>query len=135
MQLHNLKSIHGRKTKKRVGRGGKRGTYSGRGQKGQKSRAGRKIRPSVQDYIIRLPKKRGFSNKPLKTKPRPINLTELDKKFNNGAVIGPSSFGEKIKILGDGNVTKSFIIDKGIFISKSAEEKIKKAGGSVNPKS
>jgi len=63
MQLHQVQPIHKNKSKKRVGRGGKRGTYSGRGMKGQKSRAGRKIRPAVRDLIQRTPKLRGTSDK------------------------------------------------------------------------
>ncbi len=51
------------KSKKRVGRGGKRGTYSGRGIKGQKSRAGRKMRPAIRDLIQRTPKLRGVGDK------------------------------------------------------------------------
>ena len=63
MQLHTLQPLNSLKGKKRVGRGGKRGTYSGRGQKGQRSRAGRKIRPAMRDLIQRLPKLRGAGNK------------------------------------------------------------------------
>jgi ribosomal protein L15 len=63
MQLHEVQPIHKNKSKKRIGRGGKRGTYSGRGMKGQKSRAGRKIRPSVRDLIQRTPKLRGTGDK------------------------------------------------------------------------
>jgi len=59
VQLHNIQPNTKRKTPKRVGRGGKRGTYSGRGLKGQKSRAGRKIRPQLRDIIKRIPKKKG----------------------------------------------------------------------------
>lgn len=60
--IHTLSSQT--KNKKRVGRGGKRGTYSGKGQKGQKSRAGRNMRPGLRDLIIRIPKKKGYKNKP-----------------------------------------------------------------------
>ncbi|PIS13477.1 MAG: hypothetical protein COT67_01505 [Candidatus Tagabacteria bacterium CG09_land_8_20_14_0_10_41_14] len=66
MQLHQLKPSTKNKDKKRIGRGGKRGTYSGRGLKGQKSRAGRKLRPQLRDIIKRLPKKRGYRFKPVK---------------------------------------------------------------------
>lgn len=64
MQLHELQSLHPNKKEKRVGRGGKRGTYSGRGVKGQSSRAGHRIRPAERDLIQRMPKLRGFANKP-----------------------------------------------------------------------
>ena len=59
MQLHEIEIIHYNKDAKRVGRGGKRGKTCGRGQKGQKSRSGRKMRPAVRDLIQRLPKLRG----------------------------------------------------------------------------
>ncbi|MBI1839214.1 MAG: uL15 family ribosomal protein [Candidatus Colwellbacteria bacterium] len=64
MQLHQLQQLYKNKEGKRVGRGGKRGTYSGKGQKGQKARAGHRIRPAERDLIQRLPKLRGFRNKP-----------------------------------------------------------------------
>lgn len=60
MQIHQLKPIHKIKKKKRVGRGGKRGTYSGRGLKGQKSRAGRKMQPAIREFIKKFPKLRGY---------------------------------------------------------------------------
>jgi len=63
MQLHELQPLHKNGCKKRIGRGGKRGTTSGRGTKGQKSRAGHCIRPAERDFIQRLPKLRGFKNK------------------------------------------------------------------------
>jgi len=66
MQLHQLQPANKNQKKKRIGRGGKRGTYSGRGVKGQKSRAGRHIRPAERDLIQRLPKLRGQKNKPRK---------------------------------------------------------------------
>lgn len=59
MQLHLLEPLHHNLEKKRIGRGGKRGKTAGRGQKGQKSRAGHKIRPAERDFIQRLPKLRG----------------------------------------------------------------------------
>ena len=48
MQLHELKPTIRKKNKKRVGRGGKRGTYSGKGLKGQKSRAGAGVKPGFR---------------------------------------------------------------------------------------
>ncbi|MBI2013770.1 MAG: uL15 family ribosomal protein [Candidatus Colwellbacteria bacterium] len=63
MLLHEIKPKYPNKKKKRIARGGKRGTTSGRGQKGQKSRSGRRIRPASRDYTQRLPKLRGFGNK------------------------------------------------------------------------
>jgi len=59
MQLHELQPNHYNKDAKRIARGGKRGRTSGRGQKGQKSRSGRKIRPGIRDLVQRTPKLRG----------------------------------------------------------------------------
>ena len=59
MQLHELQPNYYNKDAKRIARGGKRGRTSGRGQKGQKSRSGRKIRPAIRDFVQRLPKLRG----------------------------------------------------------------------------
>ena len=59
MQIHQLKIIHKMKRKKRVGRGGKKGTYSGKGIKGQKSRAGKRFKPMIRDVIKRYPKLKG----------------------------------------------------------------------------
>lgn len=79
MQLHTLQPAHKLKSKKRIGRGGKRGTYSGRGVKGQKARAGRKIRPAIRDLIQSLPKlpktqrirkKKGLKKKKQNAKPQ-----------------------------------------------------------------
>jgi len=63
MQLHELKHSNSNNSKKRVGRGGARGSYSGKGMKGQKSRAGKKIRPAIRDLMQRTPKRRGIADK------------------------------------------------------------------------
>src|SRR3989344_2803432 len=60
MQLHDLKKSTATKKPKRIGRGGKGGTFSGRGTKGQKARCGHRIRPQLRDEIKKLHKKRGF---------------------------------------------------------------------------
>ena len=139
MQLHQLQPIHGFKNKKRIARGGKRGTYSGRGQKGQKSRAGAKIRPAERDLIIRIPKRRGFKNKPLGPKPLIVNMGELEKQFENKQVIDKKNLlekgfiktlGQRVKIFSGGELKKTLEI-KGLEVSRKAEEKIKAAGGSV----
>lgn len=83
MQLHQLKPIHKFKKPKRVGRGGKRGIYSGRGIKGQKSRAGHKLKPIIRELIKRYPKLRGYRQKS-KTKEQKskifiVNLEKLKK--------------------------------------------------------
>lgn len=68
MQLHEIRPLHKGKKRKRVGRGGKRGTYSGRGQKGQKSRAGRRLEPVIREIIKRYPKLRGYKFKSPRSK-------------------------------------------------------------------
>lgn len=140
MQLNQLKPIHKLKRKKRVGRGGKRGTYSGRGMKGQKSRAGHKIRPAIRDLIKQLPKKRGYRFKSFRPNPAVLNLVDLEKHFENGAKINPEVLAKKglinkrsgrlpeVKILGGGELTKKFEI-QGCQVSKSAKEAIEKAKG------
>ena len=71
MQLHELQPFHRLKRKaQRVGRGGKRGTTSGKGTKGQKARAGHRIRPAERDLIIRIPKLRGFAQRKIVRRPR-----------------------------------------------------------------
>ena len=87
MQIHQLKPKHKTKKKKRIGRGGKRGTYSGKGIKGQKSRAGRKMQPIVRELIKRYPKLRGYRFKGGDKNIVSLNIEDLDKKFNQGEVV------------------------------------------------
>jgi large subunit ribosomal protein L15 len=137
MQLHQLKPKIKNRRVKRIGRGGKRGGYSGRGIKGQKSRAGRKIRPQWRDIIKKIPKKRGYSAPSLKQKPAVVNLDIIEKNFKEGEKVSPKTLAEKgiikrkeakIKILGKGEISKKIIVEN-CQISKSAKAKIEKAGG------
>lgn len=134
MQLHEFQQKN-KIRKRRIGRGGKRGTYSGRGMKGQKSRAGRVIRPAQRDLILRIPKKRGFRNKPFLEKARVISLSELHAvqgpiTAESIARAGLSRRGQRVKILGNGTIAKPIEI-RGIPVSESAKLKIEKAGGHV----
>lgn len=138
MQLHELQPIYKKKNKKRVGRGGKRGTYSGHGIKGQKARAGRKIRPAERDIILRLPKLRGFKNKPIKPKPVVVNLDDLEKKVK-GNIINKQTLlkaglirksDKRIKILAKGEIKRPITIE-GLEVSLSAKKKIESAGGVI----
>lgn len=139
MQLHELKPSHKSRSKTRVGRGGKRGTMSGRGQKGQKSRAGHRIRPEYMDLIQRLPKLRGLKNKAIKPKPVVVNVGELanikespitlDVLKSNGLV--GKKYRGAVKVLGGGEI-KNPIEVKGFKVSGAAKEKIEKAGGKVS---
>ena len=146
MQFNNLKRHTKRATSVSVGRGGKRGKTSGRGQKGQGARAGRKIRPEFRDIIKRLPKLRGRGKSTLKSFTiRPIfalNLTALEEVFKAGAKVSPTTLAAEglivtkhgknpaVKILGDGEITKKIIVS-GCTVSASAKAKIEKAGGEV----
>ncbi len=143
MQLHQLLSTQKQKTKKRVGRGGKRGTYSGRGIKGQKARAGRKLRPEWRDVLKRIPKKRGYKFKSIKEKPTVLNLNKLNAIFKDGDLLTPAVLLQRglidkikgrlpaVKILGGGELNKKLDF-KGLEFSQSAREKIEKAGGKIN---
>lgn len=87
MQLHDFKKHSSHRSKKVVGRGGKRGKTSGRGMKGQKARAGNKRRPEMRDIIKKLPKLRGYRFSPVSVKPAVVNLAVLEKIFKDGDVI------------------------------------------------
>lgn len=113
--------------KKRIGRGGKRGTTSGRGTKGQKSRSGHRIRPAMRDLLIRIPKLRGYRNKSIKAKQASVNVSDLNKLSE--ALVTKKNLGN-VKILGGGDLNKAVNVE-GLKVSKSAREKILKAGGSV----
>ena len=142
MQLHQLGPKHQSKRRKRVGRGGKRGTYSGRGVKGQKSRSGRKLKPIIRQIIKRYPKLRGYRFKGKYLKPTVVNVETLEKEFKSSEIVSPQALLEKrlvrrikgrtpqVKILGRGKLTKKLYVES-CQVSKEAEEKIKKARGTV----
>ncbi len=141
MQLNNLKPKKN-KTSKRIGRGGKKGTYSGKGMKGQSSRAGRKMQPSIREMIKRYPKLRGYRHAKQEKLEVALNLLVLDKNFKDGDTVSPITLLEKhviatmkgktpkVKILSTGEITKKLIFEK-IAMSESAKAKIEKAGGSI----
>ena len=96
MQIHTLQvERHIRKKKKRVGRGGKRGTYSGRGIKGQKARAGRKLRPALRDIIKKIPKQRGYRFQGVKDNYFAVNVDTLDRFFSENETITPLALIKK----------------------------------------
>src|SRR3989338_182275 len=136
VQLHLLQpKTHFRKSR-RIGRGGKRGTTSGRGTKGKKARAGNKIRPALRDIIKKIPKKRGFKFKSFRPKPVVLNLSLLDKHFKEGDTVSPEILVKrglvgmikgrmpKVKILGGGELKKKLVF-KDVEFSKSVEAKLK----------
>lgn len=144
MQLHQLQPNTKRKSRKRIGRGGVHGTYSTRGLKGQKARAGARIRPDFEGGRTPLrrlvPKMRGAGFRKLwKQRPLAIGLSLLSSKFNDTEVINPESLFKKglifskkqnFKILSNGVIEHKIVVEN-CSISKSAQEKIIKAGGQV----
>ncbi len=145
MQLHQLKPIHSQKKRNRIGRGGKKGTYSGKGMKGQKSRAGHRMQPIIRELIKKYPKLRGYrfgSTYRNKKKILNLNLDILEKHFEAGEKVSPEMLLEKkiaskikgrmpkIKILAKGKLTKALNFE-GCQFSKKAEDIIKKAGGKI----
>lgn len=142
MQIHELQRKHKNKGKKRVGRGGKKGTYSGKGNKGQSSRAGRKMVPIIRELIKRYPKLKGYRRFVLEDYTVAVNLETLEKNASAGDIINPENLLKagiismikgrtpKVKILGNGKISKQLAIE-GCRISKSAKEAVEKAGGTI----
>ena len=143
MKLHELTPAPGaKKSPKRVGRGcgSGLGKTSARGQKGQKSRSGGGVRPGFEGGQMplsrRLPK-RGFTNIFAKVYST-VNVADLEV-FEDGAVVDTQMLLEKriirkandgLKVLGGGELSKKITVKAAKF-TKSAEQKITAAGGSV----
>lgn len=143
LTLHALKpprgSVHART---RVGRGpgSGLGKTSGRGQKGQKARAGGGTRPGFeggQMPLIRRIPKRGFTN-PFKQAAQVVNVRHLGLLAEGAEVTPETLFGAglvrrpdtPIKLLGMGEVSRQFVV-KGVGVSGSARQKIEAAGGTI----
>jgi large subunit ribosomal protein L15 len=142
MQIHELKPKHKNRTKKRIGRGGKKGTTSGKGQKGQSSRAGRKMVPIIRELIKKYPKLKGYRSFRVDDYTAVVNLEVLEKNSKDGETINPENLLKKgivskikgktpkVKILGVGKLTKKLVVEN-CKTSKTAKEAIEKAGGSI----
>jgi large subunit ribosomal protein L15 len=152
LNLSNLEPAQPRKTRKRVGRGlgSGKGRYSGRGIKGQKSRAGSHKMPAgfeggQMPIDMRLGKLRGNTSAdampigPFRTHTQPVNVGDLERRFDAGADVTPEALKSSglvrklsidVKVLGEGELTKSLVVSAHGF-SKSAVQKIEAAGGSV----
>lgn len=142
MQLHELRPKQKRKSAKRVGRGGKRGTYSGRGMKGQKSRAGNRPAPVVRELIKRYPKLKGYRRVKRQRKPQVVSLAVIEKRFSKAEVISPKTLIEKglvkqqkssapkVKIVGLGKLKNALLV-QGCILSAGAQKYIEKNGGKV----
>ena len=150
LNLSNLQPAQPRETRKRVGRGlGSKGRYSGRGIKGQKSRAGsHAMRAGFEGgqmpLSMRIPKLRGNTSKdampvgPFRTYTQPVNLRDLDR-FDAGEQVTPESLKAKglirtvrkdVKLLGVGELSKKLTISVHAA-SASAREKVEAAGGTL----
>jgi large subunit ribosomal protein L15 len=143
MKLHELSPAEGaRKEKRRVGRGvgSGMGKTSTRGHKGQWARSGGGVRPGFEGGQMpltrRLPK-RGFTNI-FQKQYAIINVRDLDE-FEDGFIVSAESLkelgkiskiGDGLKVLGDGELTKKLVV-RAAKVTKSAQEKISAAGGSV----
>ena len=142
MKLENLPKSKETKATKRVGRGpgSGMGKTATRGENGQKSRSGASIPAWFQGGQTPLHRRipiRGFNNKNFATRYATINLSDLDKFFNDGDVVTPEVLKERkiikkqlsgVKVLGDGELTKKLTVKANRFSSK-AVTKIENSGG------
>jgi len=141
--LNNLKTT--KITKKRIGRGNGsgHGTYSGRGQKGQKARSGGRGGLKMKGFrriLLSMPKFKGMKNR--FAKEQVILLSAIDKNFSNNETVSPAILFEKgligkkevpVKILtNDKNyqINKKLIVDK-CLVSASVKKAIESAGGTI----
>ncbi|TFG50908.1 MAG: 50S ribosomal protein L15 [Candidatus Brocadiia bacterium] len=144
MLNNEITSIVGKKkARRRVGRGNGSGygKTAGKGHKGQMSRAGAKrftLSEGGQMPLFRRLPKRGFSNFKFATRYEVVNISQLER-FEDGLSIGIEqlsqaglidSIDSKVKILGDGMLTKKLDISAHKF-SKTAEQKIVASGGTI----
>jgi large subunit ribosomal protein L15 len=148
--LHSLRPAPGsRRPRKRVGRGEGSGVgkTAGRGHKGAGARSGSKVRPGFEGgqmpIHMRLRKLRGPHMKKsmpferFRTKTQPVNLRDLEARFDDGAEVTPETLaraglatrkGVPVKVLGDGELSKKLTVRAHRF-SKTARERIEAAGG------
>jgi len=152
LNLHSLQPAQPRRARKRIGRGlgSGKGRYSGRGLKGQKSRSGSHKMPAgfeggQMPIDMRLGKLRGNTSAdampigPFRTYSQPVNLRDLEERFDAGAEVTPETLKERrlirkvsvdVKVLGVGELSKALSVSAHGF-SKTAKDKIEAAGGTV----
>lgn len=144
MNLNDVhRGIQKKRPRKRIGRGtgSGHGKTAGRGHKGHKSRSGYSRKPNFQGGAMpmfrRIPK-RGFNNRWAK-EVFAVNVGKLNEAFDDGSEVTLETMASKhvakgtfdeVKILGDGELTKKLSVSAHRF-SKSAEEKITAAGGTI----
>ncbi|MFA6422258.1 MAG: 50S ribosomal protein L15 [Candidatus Buchananbacteria bacterium] len=144
LNLSNLKPAKGAiKDKKRVGRGGKRGSYSGKGMKGQRARSGGKSglkALGLRQTLLRVPKLRGF--KSAKPKMAVVDVKKMEAKFDDGEMINIKklksaklieSNESEVKILGNSKIAKKLMVIANAY-SASAKKAIEDAGGKAEIK-
>ena len=143
MQLHTLQPNTPLKASRRVGRGGNHGKTSGRGHKGQKARSSGAGRPEIRDMIKKIPKLRGYNFNSHVIKPEVVSLARIDAVFDAKEIVSNKTLlaknlvrrqkgrAPKVKILGNGDLTKALVFE-GVITSASAREKIESAGGSIS---
>ncbi len=140
ISLNNIKKDAGRSgRKKRIGRGNASGsgTYSGRGQKGQKSRSGvgkgRLKRLGMKQNLLKIPKVRGF--KSLKAKNQVVSVENINKNFKDGDIVSPETLLEKkliskknlaVKILGKEKIELKNLKFEKVLFSESVRQQIEK---------
>lgn len=137
MQIHQL-TVAKRQEKKRIGRGGKRGTTSGRGTKGQKSRTGSSVDPLFEGgrstFTERLKKLRGF--KSVHPKKHAVTLAKIDRSFADGETVTLASLIEKklvskralkagVKIVATGELKKKLVLGGDVAASEKAKAAFK----------
>ena len=141
LKLHHLRPAPGsKKDRTRVGRGeGSKGKTAGRGTKGTKARY--QVRSGLEggnlNFVMRTPKLRGFTN-PFRVEYQVVNLDRISELYPKGGDVtiadlvakGAVRKNEKVKVLGNGDISVKVTVsvDK---VSKSAEQKIVAAGGSI----
>ncbi len=141
LKLHHLRPAAGsKKARTRVGRGeGSKGKTAGRGTKGSKARyqVRRGLEGGNLNFVMRTPKLRGFTN-PFRVEYQVVNLDRITELYPKGGDVtiadlvakGAVRKNEKVKVLGNGDISVAVTVtvDK---VSKSAEQKIVAAGGSI----
>lgn len=141
LKLHHLRPAPGsKKSRTRVGRGeGSKGKTAGRGTKGSKARyqVRRGLEGGNLNFVMRTPKLRGFTN-PFRVEYQVVNLDRITELYPKGGDVtiadlvakGAVRKNEKVKVLGNGDISVAVTVtvDK---VSKSAEQKIVAAGGSI----
>lgn len=132
--MEEIKLVKIVKKRKILGRGGKLGKTSGRGQKGQGSRKSSNVRPGFeggQTPVYRRFPKRGFKFK--KKSFKIINLIDIENNKNiiSGQIVDFSKENKPIKILGEGKLIKENLTIKAARFSSVAKKKIIEAKGNI----